>query len=329
MRADRLIKLLMLLQSRGQMTAQELARELEVTERTVYRDVNALSYSGVPVYTERGKGGGISLIDSYRSDLTGLTRVEVQALFMLSVPQALSELGLDQELRAALLKLAAALPSALRGDERRVRQRIHIDPSPWQAPPASSRATYLQSLQQAVWESRAVDMVYALSMRSDMEPLESHLYPYGLVSKAGDWYLVARRRNHLVVLNLDRVQGIASQGEQFTIPEDFNLARFWEAWCQENQTNRPQYPVVLRVAPQLISRLANIFGESGQVALDQDPARDERGWLTIKVNFEYHDQARRSLLCLGGAIEVLEPLALRCSLKDYAEQILAVYSGGV
>ena len=131
MRADRLLSLLMLLQARGRMTAQELAAELEVSERTIYRDINALSASGVPVYAESGPGGGCALLDSYRTNLTGLTADEARALFMLNIPAALDQLGVTQELKAALLKLSAALPEARRRDEERIRQRIHLDSTWW------------------------------------------------------------------------------------------------------------------------------------------------------------------------------------------------------
>src|SRR5512136_703550 len=134
MRADRLLSLLMLLQARGRMTAQELAAELEVSERTIYRDINALSASGVPVYAESGPGGGCALLDSYRTNLTGLDQDEVRALFMLSIPAPLDQLGVSQELRTALLKLSAALPDTRRGDEERTRQRIHLDSTWWFQP---------------------------------------------------------------------------------------------------------------------------------------------------------------------------------------------------
>jgi predicted DNA-binding transcriptional regulator YafY len=131
MRADRLISLLMLLQTRGTLTARELASELEVTERTIYRDVTALSASGVPVYTERGPGGGVALVENYRTNLTGLNPAEVRALFMLSIPAALDQLGVGDELRTALLKLSAAIPNSRRADETSARQRIHLDATGW------------------------------------------------------------------------------------------------------------------------------------------------------------------------------------------------------
>lgn len=148
MRADRLLSLLMLLQIRGRMTAQELAQELEVTERTIYRDVLALSTSGVPVYTERGPGGGIELLEDYRTNLTGLTAEEVRALFMLSIPEPLEKLGVGRDLRAALLKLTAALQGRLRSEEERSHQRIYLDSVPWHQ--ADKPLPFLSIIQQAV-----------------------------------------------------------------------------------------------------------------------------------------------------------------------------------
>ncbi len=127
MRADRLLSLLMLLQARGRLTAKALAEKLEVSERTIYRDIDALCVAGVPIYGEAGPEGGYALLDSYRTSLTGLTEGEVRALFMLNIPAPLAELGVSQELRTAMLKLSAVLPAARRSDEERVRQRFYLD----------------------------------------------------------------------------------------------------------------------------------------------------------------------------------------------------------
>jgi predicted DNA-binding transcriptional regulator YafY len=323
MRADRLIAMLMLLQSRGQMTACELAIELEVSERTIYRDVNALCYSGVPVYTERGPGGGISLIERYRSDLTGLTKDEVRALFVLSIPPAITDLGLGQDLRAAMLKLSASLPATLRGDEQRMRQRIHIDPIPWQQESGTQPKVQLQIIQKAVWDSLKVDIRYQTFITQGLEPIRSIVCPYGLIAKATHWYMVGKRDDHLLVLRVDRIQEIHITGESFDRPMEFNLLAFWERWCQDNDANRPFYPVLVRVSPAIFKGSAHFLGERIQNAGEPD----ETGWVTLELGFEYHDQARSELLHFGGAIEVLTPVALRYSMKDYAEQILMVYTG--
>jgi predicted DNA-binding transcriptional regulator YafY len=178
MRADRLISMLMILQTRGKVTARELSAELEVSERTVYRDVTALSISGIPVYTERGPGGGIRLVEQYRSNLTGLTREEVRALYMIGIPQPLVQLGFGPELRAAMLKLAASLPSSLKSDEVLARQRIHIDPEPWDRDRRPVMMPYLQTIQQAVWQGRVLDIRYELFAGPQVDSLDVVLHPF-------------------------------------------------------------------------------------------------------------------------------------------------------
>ena len=200
MRADRLLSILMILQARGRVTAQQLAEELEVSVRTVYRDMDALSAAGVPVYAERGPGGGCSLLDSYRTTLTGLTRDEVRALFMLSIPAPLAELGVGQELKAALLKLSAALPASRRYDEAHVRQRIHLDSVGWSE--TVEPVPHLRTVQQAVWEDRKLQLTYRLPFEAQAEWL---VEPYGLVAKAGTWYLVCTRNGSVRTLPVSSV----------------------------------------------------------------------------------------------------------------------------
>lgn len=328
MRADRLLSMLMLLQTRGRMTAQDLSAELEVSERTVYRDINALSFSGVPVYAERGPGGGISLIESYRSDLTGLTKDEVRALFMLSIPTALTELGLDKELRAALLKLSAALPSPLRDDEQRARQRIHIDPESWEKDRSIAPVAHLQTVQQAVWNLRVLEVKYHSALGPNVGFLEARLKPYGIVAKAGEWYLVAQREDHLTVIKITRIEQAQIIDESFQIPGDFDLEEFWQGWCREVEQSQYTFPVKLRIAPSLVPKLAYFFGPGIEENIQDAGEPDPMGWITLEIVFESHEDARGRLLRFGGVVEVLEPIALRYSLKDYAEQILAVYSDG-
>ena len=247
MRADRLLSLLMILQARGRVTAQRLADELGVSVRTIYRDIDALSTAGVPVYAERGPGGGCALVESYRTNLTGLTQDEVRALFMLSVPAALDELGVSQELRAAMRKLAAALPTDYRYDEERVRQRIHLDWAGWAQP--EEPVPHLQTVQQAVWEDRKLHLTYRLRFEARAEWLVA---PYGLVAKANVWHLVCAREGHLRVYQVSQVVEAAIAEESFERPVDFDLAAFWQAWCAEVEENRSYYPVVVRVAPDLV-----------------------------------------------------------------------------
>lgn len=330
MRADRLVSIVMLLQTRGRMTAQALASELEVSVRTIYRDVDALSIAGVPVYTDRGPGGGVALLDNYRTTLTGLTRDEVRALFMLRIPSPLSDLGLEQELAAALRKLAAALPASHRGDDQRVRQRVHLDPTGWSA--AHQPLPHLETIYQAVWNDRILIIRYQLPFQAQADWLVS---PYGLVAKAREWYLIGARESgapcesgrwdQIRVLPVYRVLSASLSEETFPRPEAFDLPRFWEAWCRDHEANRSSYRVTLRVGPSLLPFGAQVFGDPAGGCQMSDGDGTRPGWTTLQVQYESLDEARRHVLGLGGAVEVLAPLALRSSVQDYAQQILTRY----
>ena len=189
MRADRLLSLLMLIQARGKMTVRELAEELEVSERTIYRDITALSTSGVPVYALRGPGGGVRLIEEYRTTLTGLTPDETRALFMLSIPAPLMQLGMGEEFKGALLKLSASLPASRRADEARTRQRIHLDSSWWFQ--SEQDVPYMHTVQQALFQDRRLHIKVRWNFFNT--ELEQEAEPYGLVAKANVWYLVYGR----------------------------------------------------------------------------------------------------------------------------------------
>jgi predicted DNA-binding transcriptional regulator YafY len=320
MRADRLLSILMLLQARGRMTAQQLAHELEVSVRTIYRDMDALSAAGVPVYAERGPGGGCALLDHYRTTLTGLTRDEVRALFMISIPAPLAELGVDRELRAALFKLAAALPVSRRSDQEHVRQRIHLDSVAWFE--TSEPVPHLHTIQQAVWQDRRLHLVYQLPFETRAEWLVD---PYGLIAKANTWYLVCAHNGHIAARLVSQVLDARLSDESFQRPDDFDLPAFWQAWCSRVEEDRPRYPVTVRVAPELRPFLPLQFGPSAQQALAQAGPPDDEGWIEMILPFETLEAARQRLLSCGRAVEVVAPQALRDSVLDFARQIVALY----
>lgn len=322
MRADRLLSLLMLLQTRGRMTAADLARQLEVSERTIYRDLEALSASGAPVYAERGPGGGCSLIEEYRTSLTGLTPAEVRALFMVNVPAPLDQLGLGQEFKQALLKLSASLPDSRRQEEVRSRQRIHLDSSWWYQPEEDRPA--LTVLQQALWQDRRV----RIKVRQEFFQAEfEHMVdPYGLVAKANVWHLVYGLRGGTRVLRVDEIIQVELLDEPSSTPEDFDLARFWEGWCREYES-RPRFIARVRLSPEAFANLHHYMDENAYRSLDLDTPPDPKGWVTLDLPFETLLSARTRLLGLGRAVEVLAPMSLRNSLVDYAEQIVDFYKG--
>ena len=325
MRADRLLSLLMLLQARGQMTAWRLAQELEVSVRTIYRDIDALSAAGVPVYAERGPGGGCALIDSYRTTLTGLTGDEVRALFMLSIPTPLDDLGVSQELKSALLKLSAALPATRRQDEKRARQRIYLDWSNWRYHEEPEPVVHLQTVQQAVWQDRKLEFTYRLQFGSPVER-QTVVEPYGLVAKAGTWYLVYGRESVVRAHPISQMLEAHALDESFQRPADFDLVRFWQAWRARAEENHPRYPVKMRVAPGLLSYLPYYFGDRIRETLAQASPADAEGWITITLSFESLERARERILGLGRAVEVVEPIPLRNSVVDFAAQIVDFYA---
>ena len=270
MRADRLLSIVMLLQARGQQTAAQLSQELEVSERTICRDMDALSAAGVPVYGIQGRAGGYALLDSYRTTLTGLTEGEVRALFMLSVPAPLKDLGVDRDLKAALLKMAAALPGGRQDDEARVRQRVHLDSTPgprttWPIGlPGDETLPHLRTIHEAVWQDRRICIRWRAPFGASL-PIEQVVDPYGLVAQDGAWHVVcayevqgrARRVRGRRISSLLAVQTL---DEHFERPADFELDTFWAAWRAEHEARRPTYPVRARVAPHLLSELPRSLG---------------------------------------------------------------------
>jgi predicted DNA-binding transcriptional regulator YafY len=318
MRADRLLTLLMLLQARGKMTAEDLAEELEVSIRTIYRDVDALSTTGVPIYAERGPGGGIALLDRYRTTLTGLTEDETQALFMLSIPAALVDLGVSQNLQMALRKLSAALPAMRSGTEQRVRQRIHLDPASWQ--PATSTPPHLQTLHQALWQDRLVTIAYRLPW--DAEQTRT-VQPLGLVAKAGIWHLVCRWDDHPRVIRAESIIRARLNDETYERPADFVLTRFWAGWCETVRHSQPRFTATVHVTAQLYGALVR-GDRRGQIEI-LEPAEAD-GWLLIKVTDTSFEGARHRILSWGGSARVVAPEALRQSVLDFAQQIVAAYA---
>ncbi len=327
MRADRLLSILMLLQTRGRMTAQALAKELEVSERTIYRDIEALSTAGIPVYADRGPGGGCMLLDNYRTTLTGLTEDEVRALFMVSIPAPLDQLGVSDELRTARLKLLASLPSARQQAEAAARQRIYLDSTWWSSPNESTPC--LQLLHEAVWQDQRVQCTLRLVVGFFEAEQERTIDPFGLVAKANVWYLVGIPDGHLSatrprVYRVSQVLSARMTGQHFDRPRDFDLAAFWKVWCSEAEADRLNYPVTVRIAERLIPLLHKMLPLCANPA-SRPMQPDAEGRVTMILAFESLEDARNQLLSLGGAVEVLEPDMLRRSIVDLATQTLSVY----
>ena len=319
MRAARLINLVLLLQSRGTLTATELARELEVSERTVYRDVLELSAAGVPVYAEQGRSGGYRLVGGYRTRLTGLNRDEAEALFLAGLPGPARDMGLDEPVRSARRKVLAALPPALRDASTRAGQRFHLDAPGWFAD--TDPPPLLAELARAVWQDRAVTIGYR---RGDQ--VTRTLEPYGLVLKNGNWYLVGRVGADLRVYRVDRITAVEPSGPAFERDPEFDLPAFWAARAAEFVRQMLRETITLRLSPdglRLLRYVAEPVAVREATAAAGDP--DPDGWVTTRLPVESLDVAYSYVLRLGPEAEVREPAELRARLAAAADRMRALY----
>ncbi|WP_329398235.1 helix-turn-helix transcriptional regulator [Streptomyces melanogenes] len=325
MRAARLIKMVLLLQGRASMSASQLARELDVSERTVTRDAQALAEAGVPVYAERGRAGGYRLSGGYRTRLTGLDRDEAAALFLSGVPGALREMGLEDAASAARLKVSAALLPSLRDAPASAGRRFHLDaPGWWQEPDAPE---HLPAVARAVWADLVVRVVYR---RRDGESVTRRLDPYGLVLKAGVWYVCARADGEhpgFRVYRLDRFDQVAESEEGFVRDESFDLAGFWAERAAGFARAMLRETVLVRVSAAGAARLPYVTGdrESVLAALDAAGEADERGRVTVALAVESYDVAFAQLMSLGPEVEVLEPAGLRERFAEAARALGELY----
>jgi predicted DNA-binding transcriptional regulator YafY len=314
--------MVLLLQSRPSMTAAELARELEVSERTVTRDAQALSEAGVPVYADRGRAGGYRLIGGYRTRLTGLARGEAEALFLSGVPGALREMGLEDAASAARLKVSAALLPSVRDASRAAAQRFHLDAPSWFKEPKTPEL--LPEVADAVWDDRRITARY---WRGEDEVVRE-LEPYGLVLKAGVWYLCARvaGRDAYRVYRIDRFTAVDTGEERFTRDDGFDLPGFWEERAEQFARSILRAEVVVRLSRDGVRALPYSVGSrSAREALEAAGDPDGDGWVTVTLPVESEEVAHSQLAALGPEAEVLAPESLRARFVADAMRLAALY----
>ncbi|MBT2449538.1 WYL domain-containing protein [Streptomyces sp. ISL-43] len=338
MRADRLLSLLLLLQNRGRMTAPELAAELEVSVRTVYRDIDALGASGVPVHADRGPAGGFRLMDGYRTRLTGLTDAQAGSLFLAGAPGPARDLGLGADLAAAQLKLQAALPAELADRARQIQQRFHLDAPAWfrDADPVP----HLGTIARAVWDQRILRAHY----RRWGGEVHRELWPLGLVLKGGIWYLVARAearaeargeetagaraadaRAGVRTYRVGRFLDVDSLAERFERPAGFELAAYWEQSARRLEAAMRRQTAVVRLSPRARRLLPMQFGAAGVRALASAGPPDADGWARAELDVESEAVAVGDLLRLGTEAEVLGPPELRRALARAVAELAERY----
>lgn len=324
MRASRLVNVLLLLQTRARMTAGELADELEVSVRTIYRDVDALAEAGVPIYAERGPHGGVRLVDGYRTRLTGLTAEEAEAVFLSGVPGPAAELGLGTVVAAARLKVMAALPPELRTRAGRVSERFHLDAPGWFQ--SYEELPHLALLAGAVWEAQRVLLTYRRSERAGS--VERTVEPLGLVLKGGVWYIVGQTEESIRTYRVSRVQAAELLGERFSRPEGFDLAAHWDQSRVAYEQSVEPVEVVVRLPVGQVSHLAADVGHRAMAGASRFPDPSDPDFIRMRVAFDWGDDAVAAALRLPDEFEVVEPDWLRQAVVDRARQILVRYSEG-
>ncbi len=316
MKSDRLLSIMLLLQTRGLVPATELAERLEVSVRTIYRDVEALSSSGVPVYAERGRHGGIALLPGFRTDVTGLTEDESRALFVLAAQGAHSALGLDEAFGSALRKVMAALPEPHRPAAELTSRRILVDPARWMKAPRP--AVDLDALNSAVFTDHRVRLRYRHS--GTTKPKTYTLDPYGLVVKAGIWYLVADHRGSPRLFRADRVVEAAVTDEPVQRRAGQELADVWEVLRRQVEDRPADVRIVARVRRERLDLFLRIH--AGQLVREPEPEAGE--WVRVELGFGAV-MAARALLAFGESVEVLSPPEARAELARAAAAVVVLY----
>lgn len=343
MRASRLLSIVLLLQGRGRMTAHALAAELEVSVRTIYRDIESLSAAGVPVYGEAGHEGGYALVEGYRTRLTGLHEDEAEALTLAALPGPAADLGLGSVLAVAQLKFDAALPASLRTRAGRIRDRFHLDAPGWyrEAEPTA----HLTAVAEAVWNARTLRVRY----RRWAEPreVERVLHPLGVVLKAGNWYLVAANApanrpasgqttkaeapstRSIRTYRVSQILELTEEGGSFTRPAEFDLAEHWHAALADFDARRFTGTATVRLSPEALRRMADLYEAAvlKSVAATAS-APDEEGWVRAVIPIEAGEHALGEIFKLGWGIEVLEPAALRARVAETAGELARLHGLG-
>ncbi|WP_123042355.1 helix-turn-helix transcriptional regulator [Cohnella candidum] len=320
MKADRLLSILMWLQTNGRATARELAARLEVSERTVHRDMETLGMAGIPVVADRGYRGGWSLPEGYRSRLTGMTADEISSLLLLGTSSVVKDLGLTDSAQAAFRKLLAALPASVRENAEIARQRIHVDGAGWRPPAGSSSADAerLSIIQQAVWEERTLRILYR-AVVADMDK-ERVVAPLGLVAKQSVWYMIAIADGDMRTYRISRLSAVTLLDERFERPDGFELAAYWEQSTERFRATLPRYPARVRVSEARWPRFAAeryVYLQGERLPVD--------GWIEADVEFHTLDSACGIMLSYGKHAEALEPEELRLAVRSELQALGELY----
>jgi len=318
MHASRLLSILLRLQARGPLTASEMAEALEVSVRTIHRDIDQLSAAGIPVIADRGRSGGFKLADGFHTQLTGLTESEAETLFLAGLPGPLTELGLADPMSMARAKLMAALPAGARPE--RVATRFHLDAAGWFR--ATEPVAVLPMIARAVWDARYLKFRYGEGDGS----LPRKVGPLGLVLKGGVWYLVAQKGNAFRTYRVGRMSGAEALSENYPRPPKFDLGAWWAKSSREYEMSTYRESAAIRLSPRgraLVGMLGPYVVEA-VVKTATEP--DAYGWIRCTIPLESGDLGIRELLRLGADVEVVSPATVRASVARALREALRHYA---
>ncbi|EMY78946.1 WYL domain protein [Leptospira weilii serovar Ranarum str. ICFT] len=315
MRASRLLSILLQLQARGRISSRDLAKKLEVSERTVHRDMEALCASGVPVFAERGSRGGWELSEGYRTNLTGMKKEEVLSMILTSSTRIASDLGKKKDLDSAFMKFMASLPPVYQKEVEIVRQRIHVDGAGWGG--SEEKFPFLPLVQEAVWNEKKIILRYG----SDEESKKRIVFPLGLVAKGSVWYLVAKYGKEFRTFRISRILEARLSGDSFERPKKFDLEKYWRESALDFFSKLPSYPVRFRIK-------ANRFYFLNTISYVRilEYLKIDSDWSEIEVDFQTREFALYHILGLGDSAVLLEPKELREVVLSSAEKIIRSYS---
>jgi predicted DNA-binding transcriptional regulator YafY len=318
-RASRLLSIQMLLETRGRMSARALAGALEVSVRTLYRDVDQLTAAGVPIFAERGRSGGFQLLDGWKTTLTGLTASEAQAVFLSGLAGPAAQLGLGAQVETAKLKLLTALPAPWREDAQRISSRLHLDPVDWYREPEP--LPHLATVAASVWNERQLTIRY----ESWKATARRTVSPLGLVLKAGAWYLVAAVDDKPRTYRISNIMQVHSLEAHARRPRKFELARYWTESIRRFERELYKEQAVVLATPAGLKALRYLSSAVARAVADVKMPRRKDGRVKLRIPIESIEHATGQLLRLSPQVEAIEPLALRQSVLLRLAQTCRLY----
>lgn len=315
MKADRLISILMLLQIHKQLTANELAKRLEVSVRTIYRDVESLSALGIPIFTDRGSNGGIKLLGDYKTTLTGINKTELYSLFLPTGNKVLEDLGIEKIKDSTLLKLLGDSSTDQINEIKHIQNYIYIDMYSWSENQIKVDKNILSIIQAGIWNHNILKIIY----KKTNETKEVVLNPLGLVCKRGTWYLIGENNEIIKTYKLNNIELASLKDKTFERPNSFNLESYWKSSTLKFKSSIPKHTFTVKVKPSIVNHIK----ERPFITISNIIIKDEEAFMDIQ--FDAMFQGIEFAFGYGKDLEIIQPLEAISEMKKKASEILNLY----